>query len=195
MGNIFSIVPAASCSTSILPALPATICQLAVALSEIDLIIFKGSAAGPTSMFTGADWASKIDNTEALGVKMKYLIGSGSLGEPEETVVQVSRHKEFVSKKVYPITFEVSELSDPETYDYLRTLETGSVLPNIYFKTMANNFYGKVNGSGTDDGIEIDSIKVALPLERGKEAYDKAIITIKFSASVSPDRGTYPLAL
>jgi hypothetical protein len=195
--NIFSIVAPAACSGGalILPILPAIPCQLAPKRSELDLLIFKGSGAGPTDMAITADWASKIDNTDATGVKMKYVIGRGTIGDPEDTVFNAARDETVITDRVRTVVFEVFEISDAVTYDFLRTLQPGVIKPNIYYKSMGNFLYGKKVAAATDDGIAINSISVTFPKEAGKEAVDKAVITIKFSSTVDPDRVPYPLTL
>lgn len=197
MDNIFSVVAPDACTEEdlILGILPEVPCQLDPKRSEIDLLIFKGTAAGPTSMGTLLDWASKIDNTDNTGAAMKYLIGKGSKGEPEDTKITVARDKEVLTDRVHTVVFEVTEISDSATYDFLRKLQTGVLKPNLYYKSIGNFLYGKVNSGGTDDGIVVQSYSVSFPKESGKEAIDKAILTIKFSALVDPDRVPYVLSL
>lgn len=197
MDNIFSIVDPATCDADALtlPALPEELCQLTAKRAEIDLLIFKGTAAGPTSMASGSDWTGKIDNTDATGAAMKYLIGRGSVADPEDTIFAAARDKEIVTDRVFTLLFEVTDISEAEVYDYLRTLQTGVYLPNIYYQSLGGFLYGKVNTGGTDDGIKIKSCKVRFPKETGKEATDRAFIEIKFSALVDPDRVVSPLSL
>lgn len=192
--NTFAISCPTDCTTGLtMPILPATYCQLTPKRSEIDQLIFKGADAGPADMSSALNWATLIDNTDATGDLMKYLIGKGSVAAPEDTIVTVARDQEVISDRVYTLTYEVTELSDTATYAFLRTLQCGSLKPNIYYGRKGGFLYGK-NGT-TDDGIEINSISVAMPKEVGKEAIDKAIITIKWSATTDPDRVVNPLTI
>lgn len=192
--NTFAISCPTDCTTGLtLPVLPETYCQLTPKRSEIDLLIFKGADAGPADMSVSANWTGKIDNTDNTGDLMKYLIGKGSVAAPETTIVTVARDEEVITDRVYTLTYEVSELSDASTYAFLRTLQCGSLKPNIYYGRKGGFLYGKLGT--TDDGIEINSIKVDMPKEAGKEAIDKAILTIKWSAITDPDRVVNPLTL
>lgn len=192
--NTFAISCPTDCTTGLtLPILPETYCQLTPKRSEIDLLVFKGADAGPADMSSGSNWTGLIDNTDATGDLMKYLIGKGSVAAPETTITTVARDQEVVTDNVYTLTYEVYELSDTATYAFLRTLQCGSLKPNIYYGRKGGFLYGK-QGT-TDDGIEINSITVAMPKEAGKEAIDKAILTIKWSATTDPDRVVNPLTL
>ena len=176
-----------------LPILPETYCQLTAKRSEIDQLIFKGADAGPADMSSALNWATLIDNTDATGDLMKYLIGKGSVAASEDTILTVARDQEIVTDRVYTLTYEITELSDTATYAFLRTLQCGSLKPNIYYGRKGGFLYGKVGT--TDDGIEVNSINVSMPKELGKEAVDKAIITIKWSAMTDPDRVVNPLTI
>lgn len=192
--NTFSITCPTDCTTGLtLPILPETYCQLTAKRSEIDQLIFKGADAGPADMSSAPNWAPLIDNTDATGALMKYLIGKGSVAASEDTILTVARDQEIVTDRVYTLTYEITELSDTATYAFLRTLQCGSVKPNIYYGRKGAFLYGKVGT--TDDGIEVNSINVSMPKELGKEAVDKAIITIKWSAMTDPDRVVNPLTI
>lgn len=192
--NTFAISCPTDCTTGLtLPILPETYCQLTPKRSEIDQLIFKGADAGPADMAVGANWTAMLDNTDATGDLMKYLIGKCSIAASEDTIVTVARDQEVVTDRVYTLTYEVTELSDTATYAFLRTLQCGSLKPNIYYGRKGAFLYGKVGT--TDDGIAINSINVAMPKEAGKEAIDKAILTIKWSATTDPDRVVNPLTI
>ena len=197
MANTFSIVCPAECEDAlILPALPATLCQLAPKLSEIDALIFQGADDGPVAMGTGANWTGLIDNTDTTGDKMKYLIGVGSIAEPEETVATVARGKEIVTRKARTLVFTGYELTDPLIYDFVRTLECGSSTNKFFFTDRGGFLYGKTQPTTTpDEGITPDSIKANIVWDAGNESILKYVITIKFSAQTSPDRVTNPLVL
>lgn len=192
--NTFAITCPTDCTTGLtLPVLPETYCQLTPKRSEIDLLIFKGADAGPADMSNGSNWASLIDNTDATGDLMKYLVVKGSVAAAETTVTTVARDQEVITEKAYTLSAELYELSDTATYAFLRTLQCGSLKPNIYYGRKGGFLYGKVGT--TDDGIAIDSITVDMPKEAGKEAIDKAILTIKWSSRTDPDRVVNPLTL
>ena len=193
--NVFSITCPTTCAATTLGILPATYCQLSPKLSEIDLIIFQGTDAGPTDMAVAGDWSTKIDNTDATGAKMKYLVGSGTIGEPEEAIQTVARYQEVVTRRDYTIVFEVSELSDSATYDFLRAIQCGSLVPKFYYTSMGGFLYGKKVTAAADQGIAPDSMKVSFLKEKGKDAIDKAVLTIKFSGATDPDRVTNPLTI
>lgn len=192
--NTFAITCPTDCTTGLtLPILPGTYCQLTPKRSEIDQLIFKGADAGPADMSSALNWASLIDNTDNTGDLMKYLVGKGSVAASEDTIITVARDQEVVTDRVYTLTYEVYELSDAATYAFLRTLQCGSLKPNIYYGRKGGFLYGK-QGT-TDDGIVVNSINVSMPKEAGKEAIDKAIITIKWSATTDPDRVVNPLTI
>lgn len=157
------------------------------------MLIFKGADAGPADMATGSNWTGLIDNTDSTGDLMKYLVGKGSVTTPEDTIITVARDQEVITDRVYTLNFETTELSDTATYDFLRTLQCGSLKPNIYYASIGGFLYGK-KGT-TDDGIVINSIAVSMPKEVGKEAVDKATLVIKWSSTTDPDRVVNPLTL
>jgi hypothetical protein len=193
--NVFSITCPVDCAAATLGVLPASYCQLGARLAEIDTIILQGTDAGPTDMSVALDWAAKIDNTDATGAKMKFLVGSGTIGEPEEAIVTVARFQELVVRRDYSLVFEVSELSDSATYDFLRRIQCGSITPKFYYTSIGGFLYGKKVASGADTGIAPDSIKVSFLKEKGKDAVDKALLTIKFSGTTDPDRVANPLTI
>jgi len=195
MSNIFSVICPTDCSVSIVPALPAQTDCIVPSRSEIDMIIFRGSAVGPTDMSMAADWVAKIDNTEALGAKMKYLIGIGTMAAPEDTTQTGPRDKEIIVSRLYTLVFTISNITSAVTYDFLRKLQCGNILPNIYYTDLGGFLYGQVAASGPDNGIEIASVSVAMPKDAGKEGHNKAILTFKWSSKVDPDRVINPLTI
>lgn len=195
--NIFSITCPGACEDAgVLPVLPETICQLAPKLAEIDSLIFFGSGAGPADAAVGADWASIIDNTEALGVKAKYLIGSGQITRPEATTQTVARGQVIITKQTYTLEFEVYEFSEASVYDYLRTLQCGAMKPPIMYGDRGGFlYYKKVAGSTPDKGIDLTGIQVYFDRQRADGSIAKAVIEAKFEALVDPDRCVNPLTL
>lgn len=197
MANTFGIVCPAECEDALtLPVLPATLCQLAPKKSEIDVLIFQGTDDGPVAMGTAGDWTGLILNTDATGAKMKYLIGVGSIAEPEETVATVARGKEIVTNKARTLVFTGYELTEDSIYDFVRTLECGSSTNKFFFTDRGGFLYGKKQPTTTpDEGITPDSIKANIVWDAGNESILKYVITIKFSAQTSPDRVINPLVL
>lgn len=197
MENIFEITAPETCDPASLdlPVLPEELCQLSAKRAEIDVIIFQGTAAGPADMASSANWTGLIDNTDATGAKMKFLVGRGSKADPEDTVFVAARDKEIVTDRVHTITFEVTDVSEQEVYDFIRTLQTGVYTPKFFYQSLGGYLYGKKSSSGADEGITPTKVTARFPKETGKEATDRAFIEIKFSALVDPDRVVSPLAL
>lgn len=178
-----------------MPALPEDMCQKAQIDAEIDMILLQGSDAGPTDASSGAAWTSgMIDNTDTTGAKFHYLIGSGTIAAPEATTQTGARGAESVIRRTYTLVFDVFDLSESTTYDFLRTLECGSTLPRLMYTSRGGWLYCKVGAStAADNGITIKSLTVDFIKE--KDAGDKATITIKWDAKTNPDRVTNPLTL
>jgi hypothetical protein len=195
--NIFSITCPDNCSTATISVLPADVsCQLGTSQSEVDMVIFQeDTVTGPTDMSAAADWATLINNTDATGTKMKYLIGSGSVAEPEDTVVTVARGQEILTSRTYTMTFTVFDISTQQVYDFCRKIQCGGVKPKIFFTDLDNLLYGKVVSTGPDSGIELSSIKVSMPKDAGKEGLNKAVFVFKWLAKTDPDRVANPLTL
>lgn len=194
--NIFAITCPGACEDAgTLPVLPETICQLPPKLSEIDLLLMKGTAAGPTDAGVANDWTSKIDNTDATGAKFKYLIGSGQITRPEATTQTVARGQVLTTKQTYTLEFEVYEFSDAEVYDYLRTLQCGALKPDIMYADRGGFLYYKKKEGAADEGINLTSIAVYFDRPRGDGSIAKAVIEAKWEALIDPDRVANPLTI
>lgn len=191
--NTFAISCPANCAAATLGVLPETYCQLTPKQAEIDAVLFQGTGDGPADMSVGANWDTLIDNTDATGVAFKYLIGSGTITESEPLITPVARFAEFVSSRLFTLVFTVTELSDTATYDYLRKLQCGSIVPKIFYTSNGGFIYGK---TGTpDEGIQLNDITVSMPKDAGREAVDRAVITMRWYALTDPDRAINPLSL
>lgn len=195
MANTFGITCPANCAAATLGALPEDYCQLTPKQSEIDVVIFEGTDGGPASMASGTDWTALLDNTDATGTAAKFLIGSGTIAESEPLVTPVARFAEYVTSRLYTLVFTVFELSDTATYDFLRKLQCGSIVPKIYYQSNGGFIYGKINAATDDEGIQLNDITVSMPKDAGREATDRAVITMRWYALTDPDRAVSPLAL
>lgn len=194
--NVFQISCPTDCATALtMPALPEDMCQKAQVDAEIDMLLFQGSADGPTDASSAVAWTSgMIDNTDTTGTDFHYLIGSGTIAAAEATIQTGARGAESVIRRTYTLVFDVFDISEPETYDFLRTLECGSTLPRLMYTSRGGWLYCKVGAStATDNGITIKSLQVDFIKE--KDAGDKATLTIKWDAKTNPDRVTNPLTL
>ena len=105
------------------------------------------------------------------------------------------RKRDYVTDRVRTLTFEVY-VCDDQTYEFLRTLECGTILPCFYYETLGKCLFGDQvdNTDLTGIGIQAESIKVSFVYEQGRESVEKAIITLTWSSLISPRRITNPLA-
>lgn len=198
--NVFSISCPTSCGAATdRPALPEDMCQTTLKQSEIYLLLIQGTAAGPTDASSGSAWTTPsalIDNTDTTGAKFHYLIGRGSLGTAAETIQTGARNAESVTSREFTLTFTVFDIADPLVYDYCRDLQCGSKKPRIMYASEGGWLYCKVGAStAADNGIQTKSVTVSFPKDEGKEAVDRAVITMKWDALTDPDRVVNPLTL
>lgn len=194
--NIFTITCPGACEAAgTLGVLPETICQLAPKLSEIDLLLFQGTDAGPTDASSASDWTGLVDNTDNTGANFKYLIGSGQITRPEATTQTVARGQVLTTKQTYTLEFEVYEFSEASVYDFIRTLQCGALKPKFMYADRGGFLYFKKKASAPDEGIVPTSVQAYFDRPRGDGSIAKAVIEIKYEALVDPDRAVNPLTL
>lgn len=199
--NIFSITCPTTCEDAgTLGVLPEDICLLPPTRSEIFLLLMQGTGDGPTDMSDATKWVVSsvplINNTDDTGVKFKYLIGSGSIADPEPVTLVGARNIEYVVEYKYALVFNVFDLSDPLIYEYVRQLQCGALKPKFMYADEGGFLYGKVKPTTTpDEGITPETVTATLPKDGGKDGRNRAVITFKWTAKTDPDRVTNPLTL
>lgn len=192
----FSIDCGADCTPLNLPALPGTTCEV-LNPSEIFALIVEGTAPGPADATLGADWATKIDQADTTGAKMKVLFGVGSIAEPERTSRTTARFKPQTSSVVRVLTFTIYSVADPLVYNFLRTLQCGKSAPRVYAVNMAGNMlYQKMPTTTPDTGIPVLAWDVSFPYDEGREGVERAVVKITFENNLTdPDKAKIPIDL
>jgi hypothetical protein len=194
--NIFAITCPANCeSAGTLPVIGDQ-CQLAPVKSEIYALLFMGTDAGPADAAVAGDWAGLIDNTDATGANIKYLIGSGTIAEAAKNTVTVAKQAVMTIDKTFTLVFTVTDLSQAETYDFCRQLECGALKPPFMYADLGGYlYYKKVASTGTDKGVTPLTVDASFTHEAGEQGILKCIITITWKARTNPDRCVFPLTL
>lgn len=133
-------------------------------------------------------WSANIDNTDTTD-KIKYLVGEGSIGDPEEVVIELPKGREKVTKYTYTMELVVKCLSD-KNYNFLKAIQCGEkTVDNIRYETVGLRFFGGV------DGVKIKSMKVKFPHGGGRDDVESATVTITWDAcGEAPRLAVNPLA-
>lgn len=190
--NIFSVdCSSISCPSGALGAADVMTqdCSSDIKRSEVNSIILFHPTLGtdPTSNWpTPAAVDFSIDNADATDADQKQFFGRGSLGEPEAVTTVINDFREFTLTKEYTLTFTIFDIGG-DTYDYMRKLECGAVVPLLLFTTVGGEMYGN---SG---GICPKSIQPSLILDEGNDAIKRWQLVIKWEAQTAPDAVTNPL--
>jgi hypothetical protein len=191
------------CSSGNLPAFQTSFCNAAPKSSEIYALIFEPTDAAtlltPASlvadMAVAADWTGKIDNSVTDGTKYKYLMGKGSQGDPTDTEIDGVKNAVVVTDRTRTVTFRILDITSDATYDALRRMQCGDILPRFFILTKGGYIFGDKNVAAPDRGIVPDSVKVTFPRAEGKDAIDTAVLTIVYSGLTDPDRALNPLSI
>lgn len=164
-------------------------CSANVNRSEVNSVILVHPTLGTAITNWGAGLVAldfNIDNTDATDVKQKQFIGRGSFGEPEAITTTLNDFREYDITKTYTLTFTIFDVGDA-TYDFMRKIECGSVVPLLYFTTVSSKIYGK------DGGICPKQVKASLILDEGSDAIERWQLQFVWEAKTAPDRYDYPL--
>jgi hypothetical protein len=147
----------------------------------------------PTLGTAPTNWGSSlaatdfnIDNADATEVAQKQFFGIGSIGEPEIVTTTLNDFREYVLTKIYTLTFTIFDIGS-DTYDFMRKLECGVVIPYVLFTTVGQEIGGK------DGGICPKSIQPSLILDEGNDAIKKWQLVITWESKTAPDMFDNPL--
>lgn len=170
----------AVCST-VLPAVNADLCAPGVHYGQINQLYFTRLGDGLTDWSSLSEWNGRLDQDDALPAlptkaKIRTLYGIGSLAEPEQPVIEISRNRKVYGTPKFSITFEVEDTGDTNWNTFMRGLPVGGQVYSVWFGSESRLF-------GGDDGIE--ATVVANPIiPQSKDELKKIAVKVSWEGTI-----------
>lgn len=143
--------------------------------SEVCGILFVQDGNYPADWTSQADWEALINNPGSNAPDGKYLVGRGGVPAPEKVTVELPKNIDKVVSRKYTLTFNVTNMSDAN-YEFLRAVQCGDTSISVWFETIGGYLFGGPTG------ISPYSFDADLPLDEGRDAYERGIITLVWEA-------------
>ena len=188
--NLF--IPACDCDGSAFSALPTQNinCPFDAFQSEIQGILLSDTSQPtpptPADWNLEADWDAVIDNADATGAKIKYLLGIGNVTSGEPTVRIMPGFRNIFGETTYTLTFNLLDM-DPQIHTFLQNLENCPSMPRIWFITVDGIMFG------APTGIVTSSKRFPFVLNEGEDSYETNQLIFEWKAKTRPMRITSPI--
>ena len=159
-------------------------------LSQVcDLYIrFDQATTTPTAFTTAAMlnyFNAEVDNSNTNNTKVRWLVIEGGVPVPNETIQELSKNREKVTKRTYTLSGRIANLSD-QNREFLRYMQSGGTGFTFWYGTTGGKMFGKV------DGIAPSKVSATLPLGEGREDTEIGNIILTFESDIDPERINSP---
>lgn len=152
------------------------------------VIILPEGVTPPADWTSSTDWEGVLANDDTANAYGKYLMGIGSLPQPEEFSQRVVDGVEVVFLKEYTLDFKVNTLTD-QTYSFLQALQCNPVNYTMWFYTMG----GYLHGGAT--GVQPNFTNVNFEYSEGKASVVTATVNMRWALRGCDSTRTYLPAL
>ena len=140
----------------------------------------------PLDWTLAVDWDLVIDNTDATGARIKYLLGIGNVTSGEPAVRVMPGFRSIYGEATYTLTFNLLDMS-AEIHTWLQNMENCPSLPLLWFVTVDGIMFG------APTGIVTSSKRFPFVLNEGEESYETNQIILEWKAKTRPMRITSPI--
>lgn len=171
------------CEQSAFTALPENVdCLPLPRHSQIaGLIMLPLGAALPTDWTNAESFLERLDNTDTIGTKGKYLLGIGSIEPATDVLVSLGRNHEHIATRKWTLNF-APQIGYAAQYAFLQSLQKSRRNFRFWFATMGGRLIGGANGIRP----EFITAKVFYP--GAAEDIEAASISIRWAACAEPPR-------